>query len=236
MLPGWNAGFAGMSMNPNRVMSTGRLSRVRPFRNCPITGDVRNVMETRNSSWYSMTGPMADLQQTVIQLEQVFCRIQAERMQDVPILNPALSVQGVGFTDWNGSYLGILLTPWFINIVLLSANNHHCDGRRTGEKCLQRLPSGEYEFLVSEEEGIGKYQACSLMSPVFEFDCQQSAVLFAEQSMRQIMCPQDAGDEVADESTAYPPLQSAPGDYQTVTQRKLTRRDLLRGRWTGGKQ
>ena len=42
-----------------------------------------------------------------------------ERMAGVPILNPALSVQTVDFSPWRGHWLGALVTPWFINLVVM---------------------------------------------------------------------------------------------------------------------
>lgn len=42
-------------------------------------------------------------------LESVFGKIQADRMNDVPILNRNLSVEAVGFFPWQGMPLGILM-------------------------------------------------------------------------------------------------------------------------------
>ena len=46
-------------------------------------------------------------------------RIQRERMADIPLLNPALEVQAVGFSVWEAYCLGVLITPWFMNLMLL---------------------------------------------------------------------------------------------------------------------
>ncbi len=39
-------------------------------------------------------------------VEEAFFRIQREQMADVPILNPALSVEAVDFQRWQGHWLG----------------------------------------------------------------------------------------------------------------------------------
>ena len=52
-------------------------------------------------------------------LEAAFARIEREQMAGVPILNPALRVQAVDFTRWQGQWLGALVTPWFLNLVLV---------------------------------------------------------------------------------------------------------------------
>ena len=40
-------------------------------------------------------------------------------MAGVPMLNPALRVQAVGFRHWQSHWLGVLVTPWFMNLMLL---------------------------------------------------------------------------------------------------------------------
>ena len=45
--------------------------------------------------------------------------IYAERMRDLPIVNPRLAVEAVGFEQWEDQDLGVLITPWFMNLVLL---------------------------------------------------------------------------------------------------------------------
>ena len=56
-------------------------------------------------------------------LESAFERVRRERMIDVPMLNPRLAVQAVGFRDWRGGWLGILITPWFMNLMLLPGDH-----------------------------------------------------------------------------------------------------------------
>ncbi|WP_059287489.1 [NiFe]-hydrogenase assembly chaperone HybE [Aquitalea magnusonii] len=57
------------------------------------------------------------------QLEALFRDIAASRMQGIPILNPALQVEAIGFQQWGGPqgrlWAGVLLTPWFMNLLLL---------------------------------------------------------------------------------------------------------------------
>ncbi len=120
-------------------------------------------------------------------LEKVFETIHEERMQDVPVLNPQLLVQAVGFRHWEGHCLGVLITPWFINLMLLPEEGSAWDELRVGEKVFQRFPSGVYEFTVGAEQGIGRYQMCSLFSPVFQFEDQEAAVATAVASLEALM-------------------------------------------------
>lgn len=58
-------------------------------------------------------------------LEHAFTTIAHERMAGLPVLNPNLSVEAIGFervagaADEAGHALGILATPWFMSLVWL---------------------------------------------------------------------------------------------------------------------
>ena len=122
-------------------------------------------------------------------LEAEFSRIQRERMADVPMLNPALRVEAVGFMAWEGYCLGILITPWFMNLMLLSPEGDAWSRLPSGTCISHRFPSGTYEFILGEEERIGHYLMCSLFSPVFEFQDQAAAVATAGAVMENLMDP-----------------------------------------------
>ena len=120
-------------------------------------------------------------------LERIYRQIERERMTGLPLLNSALSVKAVGFRDWQGSVLGVLVTPWFMNLVMLPGEGDEWGDLRPGSKVLHAFPSGEYEFIVGEEEGVGIFQSCSLFSPMFEFGDQRSAEMTAEAVMAGII-------------------------------------------------
>lgn len=120
-------------------------------------------------------------------LEHLFRRIERERMQGLPLINPALRVKAVGFRQWHGHCLGVLITPWFMNLMLLPSEGDDWQQLNIGDKQLHQLPSGPYEFILGEEAGIGRYQMCSLFSPVFEFSDQETAETTAEAAMEALM-------------------------------------------------
>lgn len=121
-------------------------------------------------------------------LESQFRRIEQARMQGLPLLNPALDVEAVGFREWNSYCLGVLITPWFMNLMLLPPEGDSWQEMGVGNKQLHQMPSGPYEFILCHEEGIGRYQMCSLFSPVFEFNDQATAVATAQAVMEALMC------------------------------------------------
>ena len=129
--------------------------------------------------------------------ESAFERIRAERMEGVPILNPALSVALTGLTQWNGYLAGVLVTPWFVNLVLIGGDDGEA-GIASGAKKSFLFPAGPFEFIRSHEDGLGGFWMCSLFSPVFEFPDQETARAVAEASLAALM-DRESGEGEAEE-------------------------------------
>ena len=90
----------------------------------------------------------------------------AARMQGLDSSTPALAVEAVGFAPWDEHWLGVMLTPWFMNLVLLPRNPGGWQPLATGAKRRYAFPAGEYEFVGANDAMLGAYQVCSLFSPV----------------------------------------------------------------------
>ena len=133
---------------------------------------------------------MTPAQQAGIRLQKMFRRIEAERMQGLPFLRAGLQVQAVDFIEWQQDFLGVLITPWFMNLVLLPGNIPWPQ-YQIGEKCLHWFPSGEYEFIAGQEDGVGCYQMCSLFSPMHAFADQDAAVATAQAVMQALLDEQN---------------------------------------------
>lgn len=129
-------------------------------------------------------------------LETVFAEIQASRMADVPMLNSALQVEAVSFMSWREDWLGILITPWFMNLMLLPRAGQAWPGLATGQTVVHAFPSGEYDFIVGQEAALDQYQSCSLFSPMFEFPDQACARATAQAALGSLFTA-DAVPEAA---------------------------------------
>lgn len=160
-------------------------------------------------------------------LENVFKTIEQQRMQDMPVCNPALRVKAIGFEQWNEYYFGVMITPWFMNLMLLPCQSGQDHQHRSGDKQFHHFPSGSYEFVIGEEDELGIYQACSLFSPVFEFGDQHTAEATATSILDEIMRVDNYHQ--LDDSTRTA-NQQADERQQTAP---LSRRDFLRGMITG---
>jgi [NiFe] hydrogenase assembly HybE family chaperone len=141
-------------------------------------------------------------------LEAVFQRILTQRMQDMPLLNSALQVQALDFQEWQAEWLGILITPWFMNLILLPGA--HSDGWQAavGSSIQRQFPYGSFDFTLADDAEIGRYAQCSLFSPMFQFTEQQAAVEAGQAALQTLLA--------------------------TPQPRSVSRRELLRGFIGGG--
>jgi [NiFe] hydrogenase assembly HybE family chaperone len=126
-------------------------------------------------------------------IESAFRRIERERMADMPMLNPALSVEAVDFARHEGHWLGVLVTPWSMSLMLLPAEADWV-GAAEGERMIRHYPSGEIAFLGGAEPEIGAYLACSLFTSMAQFADQEAARLTARACRLALLQAQPAPD------------------------------------------
>ncbi|NVO29385.1 [NiFe]-hydrogenase assembly chaperone HybE [Donghicola sp. C2-DW-16] len=112
-----------------------------------------------------------------------FNEVWHAKMRDVPIVNKVLHVQAVGWRVHEGRPLGILISPWFMNLIQLPAEGEDWSDLMAGAKEHLTFPSGDYEFISNVREMTGGYKACSLFSPMGDFKSQAAAVEVAEAVM-----------------------------------------------------
>ena len=112
-----------------------------------------------------------------------FNEIWHAKMRDVPIVNKALHVQAVGFRMEGGRPLGVLISPWFMNLVMLPGAGEDWSDLTPGAKEIIGFPSGDYEFIHNTREQTGGYKACSLFSPMGDFRTQAQAAEVAKAVM-----------------------------------------------------
>lgn len=119
-------------------------------------------------------------------LVQAFRRIDATRMADMPLRNPALGIEAVGFREWAGRQVGVLITPWSISVIVLPGSAKDVRTLLLDERQRWLFPSGEYEFMGGAEPECGAYQFCSLFSPPDEIADQAHARAVAQAVMQQL--------------------------------------------------
>ncbi|WP_169583569.1 [NiFe]-hydrogenase assembly chaperone HybE [Rhodobacter capsulatus] len=122
----------------------------------------------------------------VVALVADFREIWHAKMRDVPLVNKALSIEAVGFRSHAGRGLGVLVSPWFMNLILLPAEGEDWSGLIPGAKEDVHFPSGTYEFIHNRREMVGGYKACSLCSTMGDFQTQMQAVDLARAVMIEL--------------------------------------------------
>ena len=131
-----------------------------------------------------------------------------ERMRGLPIYNSALKVSALNFRPHQDCWLGILISPWFINLALLPQNPAAWDSFQVGERKIWEFPGATLDFLVCDLDDFGKLQSCSLFSTVFAFNAQEEVEEGAKLLMHQILTGESPTEE-----------------------KKVDRRALLRGKF-----
>jgi len=122
-------------------------------------------------------------------VERTYARIQRECMDGLPILHAALAVQAVDFEEWAGHWLGIVVTPWCMSVLLVPGATGEWVMPRVQQRRIVPFPFGSLAFLGSEATELGEYQTCSLFSPMERFPNQAEAVEAASATLRALRAP-----------------------------------------------
>ena len=197
---------------------------------------------------------MSDPAEQARRLEQIFTRILHEQMAGIPILNDHIQVQVVGFQAYQDRIIGILITPWMMNLMMFPGDQDNWDELEIGHKRPHEFPGGEYRFTINEIEGLGKCQTHSLYSPMRQFKSQAQALTAAgsfldtlmteaeapnqetpdEELLGRILRGEDTPPVHLDEFATIEPVgspQSATPSLTKIAENPISRRDLLRGRF-----
>ncbi len=164
-------------------------------------------------------------------LEAVFNVIAHTRMAGLPICNEAVQVQAVGFREWQAHWVGVLVTPWTISLVLMPGENTPLKTLGADEKMTWEFPSGSYEFMGLNEPALGTCHICSLISPVIDVERHEDAVGIAEQVMVSLFSLEQS-DQLRDAERKMK-MEAARLSGEPVLDKTLTRRDFLRGNFLG---
>ena len=173
------------------------------------------------------------MKKIVDRLEAVFTDIATSRMAGLPICNQAMQVQAVGFREWNGHWVGVLITPWTISLVLLPGDKESLKTLGPDEKMTWEFPSGSYEFMGLNEQAMGSCHICSLISPVIDVERHEDAVSIAEEVMVALFS-EEKSDQLRDAERKVK-LEAArlSGEPIPLKDKTLSRRDFLRGNFLG---
>lgn len=127
----------------------------------------------------------------------LFQRIDAG-MRDMPFYNEKITIEAIGFRPFGeDAILGVVLTPWFMNMILLPIEPVPMNMAEIGRTVSIELPAGKRVFAVGGNEAIGLYKAHSLHSPVLYFTLPGQAQAEARRMLALLMTPPDVTAETA---------------------------------------
>ena len=157
-------------------------------------------------------------------------------MRGLPIVNTALRVEAVGFHRQEGRILGVLVSPWFMNLILLP-DGEDWSGLTPGAKEVVRFPSGDYEFLHNTRDLTGGYKACSLFSPMAQFATQAQAVEVARAVLAALFdAAHRAETDRAADIRAAREAELAPDREEGEVESTPSRRAVITGSLAAGRE
>lgn len=189
---------------------------------CPGCSAPRDQFLVHDDPGAARATVMAEMERRTKALVADFTEVFNGKMRDVPMVNHTLHVQAVEFRPWEGGFLGVLVAPWFMNLIFLPPTDRAA--RAPTAKEVITFPSGDYEFIHNARELTGPYLACSLFSPMGDFTSQLQAVEVARSIMAELFKPENRAetDRAADIRAARaaslaPPPDPAPTRRSLVT-------------------
>ncbi len=116
-------------------------------------------------------------------LEAQFNRVAADQMAALPFYQAHMPVKACSFQLFEGQWVGAMLTPWMLELVVLPAPDQQWPRRQVGSRLALTFPAGDMAFRVGELTPELHYVACSLMSPLDPHLSPEQAIMLAENSV-----------------------------------------------------
>lgn len=189
--------------------------RLPDYWRCPGCGGGQHGF--RPPGFQAPATPAEDLAARVDALLAFYRRVWAEDMADTLICNPALTVAATEFRPHGPGWFGVVVTPWFLNGVLLPADSGLWAAQRDGDASVEALPAGAFNFNAARVGTLGVVKTMAIVSAMNVFTAQADALAAAGLALDQLF-------------TAPPAPEPAPEPAPVKTTEKpaaLSRRALF---------
>jgi [NiFe] hydrogenase assembly HybE family chaperone len=148
-----------------------------PFRLLPDTWNCPNCSTDKHK--FMVIGDAALSEEDSVQRLANAYRRAALKVKGLPIYNPTIAVEAVGFREHEGRQVGVMVTPWFMNLTVLPSEAD-LKAWLAGRSTMIGFPSGAYEFSVTDLPEAGLIGTCSLFSTMLDFTDHEAAQLAAK--------------------------------------------------------
>ena len=108
-------------------------------------------------------------------------------MQDLPFFHHNIECFCPKFVLFEGQWVGSVLTPWMISVVILPGLQQTWEPRELGDKITVQLPYKALTFTVSGIETVPQYLSCSLHSPLDPNLTNEQAIQLTQDCLRMIL-------------------------------------------------
>jgi len=163
------------------------------------------------------------------QISDAFRRIEQNQMQGLPVCNEALTTELVGMRRFGDYWLGVLITPWTLQLLLLPASAD-AEVLEEGDHRSHAFPQGEVVFMASDNPDLGIYQSCALRSPLHDFPSQEVIRQTAGEVLDLLFQPPAEQPEGQSVKVAMPGRLDIEKESRPIQETRGSRRDFLRGR------
>jgi len=123
--------------------------------------------------------------------------------------NPALSVEAIGFVRYRGDWLGVLVTPWRLDLLLIAGGGDLWGDIPAGQRRYLDLYGATLPFVAVDEPLLGPYQYSSLVDQVGRIPDMAAAREIARDALQSYLPP---------------PVSPSPPAAATVSRRGFFRR------------
>ena len=130
---------------------------------------------------------------------------------DMPQANPALQIKAIGFTKIEGDWVGVMVTPWFIQLLLLPGGGTLWGDIPDGQRRYLDLPGSTFYFTATEVADVGPYQFTALLDKIDQAPDMATAQRLADDALRTAL----------NLTSATPPVNEEP---RAVSRRGFFRR------------
>lgn len=175
-----------MCMIPRKATKSSRSSPTHHFYAFHLIGAVPNATRI-GTAFYRSTTEMTVSEKNLVSR---FLVVHREKMRGLPICNTSLDVEAVGFRALDEHRLGVLVTPWFMNLILLPGDDTWSKTPDGATDTLS-MPSEDCEFTICHDDELGTYLSAVLFRTVIDFPDQDTAIAVAEKVLEQLFINTD---------------------------------------------
>ena len=108
-------------------------------------------------------------------------------MQDLPFFHKGIECFCPKFVLFEDQWIGTVLTPWMMSVVILPGPQQQWEPRELGDKLTVQLPYKALTFTVSSLENVPQYLSCSLHSPLDPNLTNEQAVQLTQDCLRMVL-------------------------------------------------